>query len=199
MIRNSESGLRTSYFFSRLFFLVRFVSILFFVSSLQSCSGGGDTPASPSNVGGGYTLQVSGGTLNGGSGANGLSVLVTLRDGSGNGPTTPWTLTITGPGLGAPLTASYDDGSPSSYMTWWWESSIPQSGTFTATATNGGTTLTYKFTIDASKNLSQPVPSKSTNTISWNSITGAGSYYYKVTDGTGLLVTSGYIASDPLL
>ncbi len=174
-------------------------SALFISSGCSSGGGGNDNSALPSNIGGGYTLVVSGGTLNDGSGANGLSVLATLRDSSGNGPAMPWTLTITGPGLGAPLTVSYDDGSPSSYMTSWWESSHPQSGTFTATATNGGTALTYKFTIDASKNLSQPVPSKSTNTISWNSITGAGSYYYKVTDGTGLLVISGYIASDPLL
>lgn len=59
--------------------------------------GGNDTPPSPpTNVGGGYTLKVSGGTLNGGAGTNGLIVLVTLRDSGGDGPgAAGWTVTVT--------------------------------------------------------------------------------------------------------
>ena len=87
----------------------------------SSCGGGGGDNAllvlpEDDNVGGGYTLLVSGGTLQDNSGATGFVVLATLRDSAGNGPAMPWSLSITGPGFGAPLTVSYDDGSPSSYM-----------------------------------------------------------------------------------
>ncbi len=179
-------------------FLMKWIVSAFTLALLASCGGGGGN-STPPNVGGGYTLEVSGGTFNDGSGANGLAVLATLRDAAGNGPKMPWTLSITGPGFGAPLTESYDDGSPSSYMTWWWNGFAPFSGTYTATATYGPTTLICTFYIDATKNLSQPVLNKSGNTIFWNSVTGAGSYYYRVTDGTGTdVMTPGYISAAPL-
>ena len=175
-------------------------SIVLLVFLLTSCGGGGSSgPSGPANVGGGYTLQVSGGTLNDGTGTNGIVVLATLRNSGGNGPgAAGWQISITGPGFGAPLTVSYDDGSPFSYMTWWWENFNPLSGSYTATATDGNTTLVYQFCLTASSNLSQPALNKTNSTIFWNSITGAGSYYYRVTDGTCVDVMTGYFSSDPL-
>lgn len=183
--------------------LIRFISSLILLLALTGCGGGkgkNDPPSPPTNIGGGFTLVASGGTLNDGSGVNGLVTLATLRDGSGNGPgaAAGWRITITGPGINPPLVVGYDDGSPSSYSTWWWEQFNPQSGTYTATATNGGTTLSYKFSVNASMSLTKPSLNKSGNAISWNSITGAGSYYYRVTDGTGFEILSGYYAADPL-
>jgi hypothetical protein len=157
--------------------------------------------SSPLNVGGGYTLVVSGGTLNDGSGVTGLTVLATLRDDTGYGPggAAGWQIEITGPGINSPLVVSYEDGSASSYSTWWWEQLDPQTGTYTATATDGTTTLIYDFTIQAGSNLSQPAANIAGSTVSWNPVAGAGSYYYEVTDGSGVTAAYGYIESDSLL
>ena len=172
---------------------------------LAGCGGGGGGNSAfslaPTNVGGGYTLKVSGGTFNDGSLTNGLVILATLRDSNGNGPAVPWTLSVTGPGFGVPLRVSYDDGSQSSYMTWWWSGIGPHSGTYTATATHGSTTLVYHFSLKAWSSLSQPVLSHDTvsRTISWNTVDQAGSYYYRVTDGNGNdAMTPGYIDAYPL-
>ena len=199
MLKTARYCARANRLSSRRLILGYLILSLFLLISFQGCGKKGGGSSAPKNVGGGYTLEVSGGTLNDGTGINGLAILATLRDSSGNGPAMPWTLSITGPDFGAPLTVSYDDGSPSSYMSWWWSGFGPFSGAYTITATNGSTTLTYNLNIDASHNLSQPTLNKSGNTISWNSVTGAGSYQYRVTDGTGTDVISGYIAAEPLL
>jgi hypothetical protein len=193
-----------SYFLGRssnLFFSASFALViaLFTLSSCGGGGGGGAAAAPVTNAGGGYTLEASGGTLNDGAGAKGLVVLAALRDSAGNGPASPWILSITGPGFDAPLTVSYDDGSPASYMTWWWEKFNPLSGVYTATATDGVTTLAYQFNLSSTSNLSQPTLNKISSTISWSTIAGVGSYYYRVTDGTGNdVITPGYLSSDPL-
>lgn len=122
-------------------------------------------------------------------------VLATLRDSDGNGPgaAAGWTITITGPGINAPLTESYDDGSPSSFITWRWKNITPQNSTYKASATNGSVTLTYTFTIDASKTLPNTSLTKTSSVISWSSVTDAGSYYYLVTDGSGTAADYGYL------
>jgi hypothetical protein len=195
---NHFQGRSSNLFFTKSCALIIVLFTLFGCGGGSSNSGGG-VAAPASNVGGGYTLKASGGTLNDGSGAKGLVVLATLRDSAGNGPSAPWTLSITGPGLGAPITVSYDDGSPASYMTWWWENCSPVSGVYTATATNGGTTLAYQFSLSSTSDLTQPALNKTSNTISWSEIAGAGSYYYRVTDGTGNdVITPGYLSADPL-
>src|SRR5574337_353665 len=175
---------------------------------LTACGGGGGGNSGvvfplvgPSNVGGGFTLNVTGGTFNDGSAKSGLVILATLRDNNGNGPATPWTLSITGPGFGAPLVVSYDDGSQSSYMTWWWSGVSPQTGTYTATAVHGSTVLVYQFSLKASSTISQPTLTHDANarTISWSTVSQAGSYYYRVTDGNGInAMTPGYIDAFPL-
>ena len=180
--------------------LLSLLSSVILLLFLASCGGGGGSsgPSGPANVGGGYTLQVSGGTLNDGSTPNGLVVLATLRDSEGFGPgvAAGWMITITGPGIGSPLTVNYDDGSSSSYITWWWVGLNPLSGTYTATASNGTTTLSYSFYIDNTEILLPPANLKrSTNAVSWDPVTGAGSYYYQVTDGNGSLVTNDYLPS----
>lgn len=183
------------------------VVLLFALPACHSKSKGSDTSdtppdtSSPLNVGGGYTLVVSGGTLNDGSGVNGLTVLATLRDDSGYGPggAAGWEIEITGPGIVSPLVVSYEDGSPASYSTWWWEQTDPQSGTYTATASDGTTTLIYDFSIQSSSNLSQPDVNVAGTTVFWDPVSGAGSYYYELTDGSGVTSTYGYIESDPLL
>ncbi len=182
---------------SSLILIVFLLPLLLFIILFTGCKGKHNHP--PANIGGGFTLIASGGTLNDGSVA-GLTVLATLRDAGGNGPggAAGWHITITGPGIDSPLVVSYDDGSPSSYATWWWESISPRSGIYTATASNGTTTLTYNFSIDASKNLSQPTLNKSGDIITWNALPGAGSYYYRVRDGSGFEVLSGYYGADPL-
>lgn len=170
------------------------------VLSFTACRKKGDDP---SNTGGGYTLQVAGGTLNDGSGAKGLVVLATLRDAQGFGPgqTGNWQLAITGPSLDTPLSVAYDDGAQSSYMAWQWTTVAAASGTYTVTATNGTVTLVNRFTIDAAEALNQPALVKATDingitTISWSAVTGAGSYYYRVTDGEGFVWDSNVLTSD---
>jgi hypothetical protein len=175
-----------------------FMLILVLAASLASCGGGGGggTPPPP-NVGGGYTLQAAGGTLNDGTATKGLVVLATLRDGDGNGPgaAAGWTITITGPGIITPLTENYDDGSPSSYITWRWKNITPQTSTYKASATNGSVTLTYNFSIDVTKTLPNSSLTKSSSVISWPSVANAGSYYYLVTDGSGTAADYGYLSS----
>jgi hypothetical protein len=164
--------------------------ILFFLASiivalaLTSCGGGGGGGgnSSPSNTGGGFTLQVSGGTLNDGSGTNGLSVLATLRDSSGWGPTLPWTITITDPDSYL-LVVEYSDPRQGSYMSWEWAGWDPSPGTYRATATNGFTTLSYDFTVSTTV-LSRPAPNAGSFgndiTVTWPAVGGAGSYSYDI-------------------
>jgi len=167
---------------------------------MAACGGGsgGGNLSSTSNVATTYTLKVSGGTLNDGSLTNGLVVLATLRDSHGTGPglTGGWHITITGPGIAQPLTVSYDDGGSCSYEIWRWDGINPSGGTYTATATNGAMTSTSTFTITSSSSIIQPPLTKNGSTISWTPVSGAGSYYYVVTDGTGSTVTYNYITAD---
>lgn len=164
---------------------LRLLSCLLILTA-ASCGGGGSSP--PPNVGGGYTLQVAGGTLNDGSGTSGLVVLATLRDDAGRGPTSNWTLSITGPGIddSAPLVVEYTDYLPGSYMSWEWAEFDPIPGTtYRATAMNAGGTVTLRYTFAvASSTLQRPIPgaTPSTNSISlsWSSINNAHSYSYEV-------------------
>lgn len=166
------------------------------VASCGGGGGGGGTPPPP-NVGGGYTLLAAGGTLNDGTPTKGLVVLATLRDSEGNGPgaAAGWTVTITGPGIITPLTENYDDGSPSSYITWRWKNITPQTAVYKASATNGSVTLTYNFSIDDTKTLPNTSLTKLSSVISWSSVTNVGSYYYLVTDGSGTAADYGYLDS----
>jgi hypothetical protein len=181
------------------------VMILVWMAGLiAACGGGGSSSgsnngsvnhSSPSNVGGGYTLTASGGTLNDGSTAKGLALLVALRDSSGNGPglNGGWQISLTGPGISQPLAVKYDDGAPASYQIWRWQSIAPVSGTYTATATNGTVTISTTFTLTASSTIPRAAINRVGSTISWNPVSGAGSYHYKLTDGTGSTVSSGFI------
>jgi hypothetical protein len=162
-------------------------SILLTVLFLSSCGGGKDNsnPGPPTNVGGGYTLKASGGTLNDGTGVNGLAILATLRDNQGWGPTIPWTITITGPGISAdyPLTLEYSDPRRGSYMSWEWSGFDPLPGSYRATATNGSATIHYDFTVKSAV-LSRPAPNASVSgndmTVSWPAVANAKSYGYAV-------------------
>ncbi len=170
---------------SRLSSVLSLLSSVILLLGLASC-GGGKSSSTPSNVGGGYTLQVSGGTLNDGSGYNGLVVLATLRDSDGYGPTYPWTITITGPDIAAddPLTVDYEMGQ--SYMSWEWYGFQPSSGAYRATATNydGSVSVSYDFSITNNSTIARPTPGASTSgnivNLSWSAVTGASSYYYEV-------------------
>ncbi len=161
--------------------LLSSVTLLLFLSS---CGGKGNS--TPSNVGGGYTLQVSGGTLNDGSGYNGLVVLATLRDSDGYGPYQTWTITITGPDIAAdnPLMVDYEMGE--SYMSWEWYGFEPSSGAYHATATNydESVSVSYDFSITNNSTIARPSPGASTSgnivNLSWSAVTGASSYYYEV-------------------
>lgn len=169
---------------------IRFILVFSLLTALalSGCGGGGESSGPPTNVGGGYTLKISGGTLNDGSGTNGLIVLATLRDDTGYGPSLPWTIAITGPGIPSqyPLTVEYQDGSLGSYMAWEWPAFEPLSGTYRATATNldGSVTIYYDFSINSGSTLSRPAPSASAGgssiDVTWPAVTGAGSYSYDV-------------------
>ncbi len=189
MTRNPR--FRTSTLALRRSSVIFLLSLLILLTILGGC--GGKSKSSSS----GYTFQVSAGTLNNGTSQKGLVVLTTLRDSAGNGPggAAGWQVTITGPGINTPLVADYDDGSPSSYITWWSENIEPQPGTYTASASNGSFTLTRSFTIDVNSSLIPTALSKSGDVISWPSITNAGSYFYQITDAYGTIADSGYLSS----
>ncbi|HEY6872128.1 MAG TPA: hypothetical protein VI298_05290 [Geobacteraceae bacterium] len=181
--------------------MLKAVTLAICLGIMAACGGGGSgggSVSTTSNVAPVYTLKVSGGTLNDGSGTNGLAVLATLRDSQGTGPglTGGWRITITGPGITQPLTVPYDDGAPASYEIWRWEGLNPATGTYTATASNGTATLISTFTIDAASTIPQPPLTKNGSAVSWTPVPGAGSYHYTVTDGTGSAVASGYINAD---
>lgn len=180
--------------------IVKVMTLIFLAGFIAACGGGGNATtglSTQTNAGGGYTLIAAGGTLNDGPSAKGLALLATLRDSKGNGPglNGGWQITLTGPGISQPLKVNYDDGSPSSYQIWRWQGINPSSGAYTATATNGTVTISYKFTIDATSTLPRPALTKIGSTISWSPLTGAGSYYFKITDGTGSTVNSGFMAA----
>ncbi len=160
---------------------------------LASC-GGGKGNSTPANVGGGYTLQVSGGTLNDGSGSNGLVVLATLRDSEGLGPAFPWTISITGPDIpsDSPIIVEYQDSYPNSYMSWEWAGFEPSSGTTyraTATSPDGSVSIRYDFSINNTKTLTRPDTSVSSfgssYTLTWLAVSGAASYSYEIFPPSG--------------
>lgn len=175
-----------SYFFTRLSFLV---SLLIVIAAVSGCGSSKSKEQPPSNIGGGFTLLASGGTLNDGSGVNGLAVLVTLRDSRGWGPTQTWTISITGPDIpsGSPIVLEYADSRRGSYMSWEWAEFDPAPGTYRATATNGSITIYDEFTI-TSATLPRPAPnatsSGNTITVSWPGISEAGSYDYEICSPT---------------
>lgn len=163
---------------------------------LHGCGGGGgDDPPPPPE---GYKLTVSGGTLNDGVNPAGLVVLATLRDSDSRGPggMAGWEITITGPGIVTPLIVDYDDGSASSYMSWVWDLIPAEHGIYTATATDGTTTLSATFSVDNGLTLPQPSLDKTGDVISWSVVDGAGSYYYRVVSGSGTIADSGYLAAN---
>jgi hypothetical protein len=182
---------------SRISFPFRFLVFVLVLLIFPSCSDKKNKDNSVPSPTSGFTLTVSGGTLNNGTTEKGLVVLATLRNSAGSGPggAADWQITITGPGISSPLIVAYDDGSPSSYITWRWDNIEPQSGTYTATASNGTFSLVRTFTIDSTKTLSTTTLSKSGDTISWPSVTDAGSYYYQIKDGYGTVADSGYLSS----
>lgn len=170
--------------------LITLVALLM-TAALTGCGGGdnGSGLLGPgANTGGGYTLVASGGTLNDGYGSKGLVILVTLRDSDGWGPSLPWTVEITGPGIssGSPLTIDYQDGRPGSFALWEWSASDPASGTYRATATNfdNSVTIHYDFNVSGSDSLARPAPYTSSSggniTLHWPSVSGAKSYTYEV-------------------
>ncbi len=173
---------------SRLSSVAMLFFTLFVSAVLSACSGSSkSSSAPPANVGGGYTLMASGGTLNDGSGTKGLVVLATLRDSQGWGPSFPWTIKITGPGISSssPLTLLYQDSRIGSYMSWEWAGFAPLSGTYRATATNpdGTISIYYDFQVSTTSALARPAPSVSPSggyTLSWQAIAGATSYSYEV-------------------
>lgn len=182
--------------------IVKVLILVIYLGILAACGGGGGGGgAAKPGTAGVFTLKVSGGTLNDGSASNGLVVLATLRDGNGAGPglNSGWRITITGPGIAQPLTVSYSDGSPSSYQIWRWPGLLPSAGTYTVTASNGSATLTSSFPINSSDILQQVPLTRNNNTISWSAVAGAASYYYKVSDGAGGTVVSGYLNGAPSL
>lgn len=180
------------------FILSAFVLLLSFVSA--SCSGKKDSP-DLHNVGGGYTLLVSGGTLNDGSGAKGLVILATLRDSDGRGPNIPWTIKITGPGISAsaPIEVEYQNHN---YMSWEWAGFEPISGTYRATATSldGKVSIYYDFSINNTTTLARPAPSVrssgSSYTLTWPPVSGAASYSYEIVPPSGGVTVYGYVTNN---
>jgi hypothetical protein len=165
------------------FALILTTLFTFLITAVFSgCGGKGGSAPPPSNVGGGFTLVASGGTLNDGSGVKGLSVLTTLRDNQGWGPTQVWTITITDPDSNI-LTAEYNDQRLGSYMNWEWAGFDPSPGTYHAAATNGIVTISYDFSV-TSDVIQRPAPnatsSPSAITVAWPSVAGAGSYSYQI-------------------
>ena len=184
---------------------IKAVMMVTLFSLLAACGGGGGggggNKSAPSNVGGGFTLLASGGTINDGSGNNGLALLATLRDGNGVGPglSGGWQISVTGPGITSPLTVPYDDGSASSYQFWRWDGFVPATGTYTATASNGTVTLSSNFIISSASSVQRAALTKSGSTMSWNPVSGAGSYHYEISDGSGSTIASGYLSGNPAL
>ncbi len=200
-----RSALCPMHMTSRLSSVLSLLSSVILLLFLSSCGGGGSSgPSGPANVGGGYTLQVSGGTLNDGSGANGLVILATLRDSAGMGPGMPWTISITQLGTTMPqipLTVVYNDVNYHSYMGWEWSGIGPVTGDYRATATNGSGSVSiyYDFHVDSASAFTRPAvlsvsSSGSTYTLSWSSVPNASSYSYEVypPSGSGLDPVIGY-------
>jgi len=209
MLTNSKRN-NASHFIVRSskLFVAASCALIIVLFTLFGCGGGGgeDGAAAPeTNVGGGYTLKASGGTLNDGSGAKGLVVLATLRKDGGWGPVYQWNVTIADPD-GYTLAAKYYDPDQGSYMAWEWAGLDPVAGTYRITATDGNITLSYDFTVTSSV-LPRPALNASyidnDMTISWPPV-GAGSYSYIVcapdsTCAGGMTTSTSEIVSFPTL
>lgn len=172
----------------RLSLLISVVVSVFLASCGGGDSGGGGGDQTPTNIGGGYTLKASGGTLNDGSGVRGLVVLATLRDDQGWGPLLPWTVSISGPGISAssPLAVEYQDGQLGSFVIWEWSGFDVLSGNYRTTATNfdGSVTIYIDFSVSSTSMLARPVPSigsaGGSTLLSWAPASNAASYAYEV-------------------
>ena len=143
--------------------------------------------ASPerANVRYGLALQATGGVYDDGSGILGLAVLSTLRDGSGAGPSTPWTVGLRDEAGALPLGFAFGAGPGDSYQAWWWPAFPPRTGAYRATADDGTRSLEVGFSVAADRALERPDVSVSSDAsvLSWPAIPGAASYECRVFAG----------------
>ncbi|MBI3184180.1 MAG: hypothetical protein HYZ28_18765 [Myxococcales bacterium] len=123
-------------------------------------------------------MQVRAGVYDSGS-RRGLSLLATLRDGAGQGPSTPWSLKVLGPSGTEVAAPTYDDSSPGSFSAWWWETLAPQLGRYRVQARGPeGAAIELPFEVPDWAGLDAPSPTLSTDGASlvWTAVSGAASY-----------------------
>jgi len=123
-------------------------------------------------------FKLAGGTYSGDKGL-GLTVAALLRDAAGNPPSSDTPITLTAPDKATfPITCS--GGRPLCLLSF--PTTVPQSGTYLASATIGGATVQTSFTLETGSHLASPAPMtvqpEGTQTLraTWTPVPGATSY-----------------------
>jgi hypothetical protein len=138
----------------------------------------------------GYALQARGGTYVDGTGRLGLTLLATLRDGDGVGPSGNWTGTLVGPAgsVGGALTY----GAAGSWTAAWWPDEPGYAGSYAlALAPEGGDALEAAYAQQDGTGIAPPQPTlaEGGTSITWGPVAGAMSYECRVFDPTGMILS----------
>jgi hypothetical protein len=146
---------------------------------LAACGSSADAPR--------YTLQTRLGVYDDGSGRLGTALLATLRDGSGAGPSEPWTITLRD-GDGTTVAALQSQGGPGAYVASWYASAAPSPGTYEVVAQSGLDSLRVKVSLTGAEGLPLPAPivAEDGSRIDWEPVPGAAAYLCRVYAGGAL-------------
>lgn len=135
-----------------------------------------------------YALQARLGIYDDGSGRLGTALVATLRDASGAGPSSPWTLMFRDP-LGGTVATLPSAGGAGSYVVSWYVDAAPSPGTYDVVATSGQETVRAQVSIaDGAAGLPLPAPvlAADGSRLDWTAVPGAGSYLCRVYAGGAL-------------
>jgi hypothetical protein len=157
---------------------------------LASC---GDSKSGQPVTQGGYSLTATVGEYEDGSGSEGLSILATLRDSSGKGPSTPWTLSLSDSSGDLGVSGQYDASGDGSYALWLFPQVALSTGKhYTLTLVNGSTTLHADLVPSPNAVVGVPLPTLSADgtTLTWASAQGAAAYRCVVSSGGNVQLQS---------
>jgi hypothetical protein len=127
-------------------------------------------------------LTATPGAYDNGSGRVGIALLATLRDSSGEGPASTWTLTLRDSEGEIPVTIDYAAPGAGSVLVRWRADVAPRPGTYELAATGDGQVVRTVATIDGHTSLAPPAPAlaASGDAIAWPTVDGAAAYQCRV-------------------
>lgn len=145
-------------------------------------------------------LVAAGGAIDWGIGERTLAVWLSILNADGTPTASPWSVSVTGPGLSSPITFTYPANFSRRLLWSYYDAATP--GLYTATAASSSGTFTGSFSVGAPAVLDIPTGvtaaggAQGSATVDWTPVTGARSYLVGVWQGA-TFVTSQWVSAPP--